>query len=124
MTPARRSWFEDDAGSAIRPYSVVGGRSGERRFELDMITIVATTRTDRGLGRMQPEHNTILRLCSPAMSVAEVAAHLRLPLTVTKILIGDLIHDGYLSYRKPAQEKDSSQDTQLLRAVLDGIRRI
>lgn len=122
MTPARESWFEDDAGPIIRPYAIVRGRSGGVRYDLDVVTILATTRYDRGLDKMEPEHQTIARLCSRPHAVAEVAAKLRLPLTITKILIGDLIHDGYVSYRPPATDGDVARDIDILQAVLNGIR--
>ena len=38
----------------------------------------------------------ILKLCVDSPSVAEIAAHLFLPLGVARVLIGDLVSQGYL----------------------------
>ncbi|WP_433567243.1 DUF742 domain-containing protein [Nocardia sp. CA-151230] len=58
-------------------------------------------------------------------SVAEVAVLLGLPLTVTKILIGDLIADGHLITRSAAALPPTDlSELDLLRTVLDGIRKL
>ncbi|MFI2478581.1 DUF742 domain-containing protein [Nocardia xishanensis] len=125
MTPARESWFEDDAGPMIRPYAVAGGRSEASRYDLDMITLIVAIHDGASPGRMEPEYSSILRICSHPMSVAEVAAKLRLPLIVTKLLICDLIDGGYLTYRsQAANHPDANLDTDLLQAVLNGIRKL
>ncbi|MGQ4599771.1 DUF742 domain-containing protein [Nocardia sp. R6R-6] len=125
MTPARESWFEDEAGPLIRPYAVAGGRSGGVRYDLDMITLIMTVRHDGGVDRMEPEHANIVRMCARAISVAEVSAQLHLPLIVTKLLICDLIDHGYLTFRPPAvPQNDFAHDPELLQAVLNGIRKL
>jgi len=97
MTKRRESWFDDDAGPLVRPYSVTRGRTDEGRHDLDVITLVVTVRPDSGGGhaahrndenrpkatrfsvqRAEPEYNDILRLCESPLSVAEVAAKLSL----------------------------------------------
>lgn len=125
MTPARESWFEDEAGPLIRPYAVAGGRTGGVRYDLDMITLVMTIHDDNGVPRMEAEHAEIVHMCRRPLSVAEVAAKLHLPLIVTKLLICDLIDDGYLTYRPPAPAQNNAfHDTDLLQAVLNGIRKL
>jgi hypothetical protein len=55
--------------------------------------------------------------------VAEVAAHLDVPVAVVKILLGDLISRGHVLARAPyTTDNPVSQD--LLQAVLDGIKRL
>jgi hypothetical protein len=59
--------------------------------------------------------------------VAEVSARLKLPLAVTKILVGDLIGEGLLNFRAPARTDTDTGGTgelNILRAVLDGIRKL
>jgi hypothetical protein len=87
-------WLDDAAGRLIRPYTVSGGR----------------TRT------------TALGLCDGPTSVAEIAAHLRLPAVVTKVLLSDLVDCGALTARQPRRH-DNTTDRSLLEAVLDGLRR-
>ncbi|MGW5515092.1 DUF742 domain-containing protein [Nocardia africana] len=125
MTPAHESWFDDDAGPLIRPYAIADGRSGGWRHQLDMITMLVTVRYDDGIARMEPERSRIVHMCRRPLSVAEVAAHLHLPMIVTKFLICDLIDEGYLSHRSaPAAQANLPHDMNLLQAVLNGIRKL
>ncbi|MFI9736060.1 DUF742 domain-containing protein [Nocardia sp. NPDC052278] len=99
------------------------GRTRGARSDLDMLTQVLTVRSGEELGRMEPEYGEIARLCEYPQSIAEVSARLRLPLAVTKILVGDLVIEGYLVFRSSVPET-SSDDIDILRAVLNGIRRL
>ena len=54
--------------------------------------------------------------------VAELAAHLRLPAAVTKVLLSDLVDCGALTTKSPAHHHNPT-DRSLLEAVLDGLRR-
>ena len=55
------------------------------------------------------------------VSVAEVAAHLKLPAAVTKVLLSDLVDCGALTMKPPAFHHQPT-DRSLLEAVLDGLR--
>jgi hypothetical protein len=50
-----------------------------------------------------------------------VAGHLELPVSVTKILIADLMDSGHLVTRAPIPAARLS-DARILREVLDGLR--
>lgn len=117
------SAFDEDAGPLVRPYAVTRGRTMGAGYELDMLTVVMTARTAPPLRRGEPEYPAIVDLCRIPLSVAEVSATLRLPLAVTKILVGDLISEGQLSFREPVQP-DADGRVSMLHAVLDGIRRL
>jgi DNA-binding IclR family transcriptional regulator len=56
------------------------------------------------------------------VAVAEVAAHLKLPVAVTKVLLADLVDCGALT-TKPPEFHHNPTDRALLEAVLDGLRR-
>ncbi|MFI7530313.1 DUF742 domain-containing protein [Nocardia salmonicida] len=122
MTDSREPWFEDDSGPLVPAYAVTRGRTTSSRHELDVITLVITVSTGIGLMRLEPEYRHIMALCGTPRSVAEIAAGIGRPLAVTKILIGDLIDDGYVAYRSPRPMNADSADINLLRTVLDGIR--
>ncbi len=92
--------------------------------DLDMLTVVLVPNAAPPLRRVEPEYAEIVRLCRLPLAVAEVSAALRLPLAVTKILVGDLISDGILNFRGPANSEAVPDDLNILRAVLDGIRKI
>lgn len=124
MTGTRDSWFDDDAGPLVRPYAITRGRTVGAGHDLDMLTIVVRARGAPPLRRIEPEYLDIVQLCTEPQTVAEVAAALKLPLAVTKILVGDLIGDGHLIFRAPVQMESGPGDFNILRAVLDGIRKI
>ncbi|WP_280301726.1 DUF742 domain-containing protein [Nocardia neocaledoniensis] len=92
--------------------------------DLDMLTVVVAVHPAPTLRRPEPEYATIARLCKRPQSVAEVSAVLKLPLAVTKILVGDLIGEGHLIFRAPVAAEAGAGDLNVLRAVLDGIRKL
>ncbi|MEV6559766.1 DUF742 domain-containing protein [Nocardia sp. NPDC051756] len=124
MTHPREPWFDEAAGPLVRPYAVTRGRTTGAGPELDMLTSVVTDDSAGASRRMEPEYADILRLCRVSQTVAEVSAQLRLPLAVTKILVGDLIGDGHLIFRAPVPTEAGPEDLNILRAVLDGIRKL
>jgi hypothetical protein len=105
----------------VRPYVLTGGRSQPSRntHRLDVVTLVTAT-GDRSLAGLGPEQRAMVDLCLDGyLSLAEVASHLELPVTVTKVLIGDLLDAGYLVNRTP--ERAVLPDRELLEKVLNGL---
>ncbi|RJO78328.1 DUF742 domain-containing protein [Nocardia panacis] len=117
-------FFDDAAGPLVRPYAVTRGRTIGTGHDLDMLTVVVVAKPAPTLRRPEPEYADILRLCRVPQSVAEVAAVMKLPLMVTKILVGDLIGEGHLIFRSPVQPEAGPGDLNVLRAVLNGIRKL
>ncbi|MGA5406595.1 DUF742 domain-containing protein [Streptomyces lavendulocolor] len=113
-------WLDDAAGRLVRPYTVSGGRT-RPTAALDLLSLVRATGTVPR-AHLGPEHTLALRLCDGPTSVAEVAAHMRLPAVVTKVLLSDLVDCGALTARAP-RSYDTPTDRSLLEAVLDGLRR-
>jgi hypothetical protein len=73
---------------------------------------------------VSPEALAAVRLCAgQALSVAELATLLRLPLQVTKVVVADLLGGGFLVHAMPDRSADGSDPT-LLEAVLDGLRNL
>ncbi|MEU3224088.1 DUF742 domain-containing protein [Streptomyces sp. NPDC006976] len=112
--------LDDAAGRLIRPYTVSNGRTRPTAV-LDLLSLVMATGTvpQTHLG---PEHSVALGLCEGPTSVAEIAAHLKLPAVVTKVLLSDLVDCGAVTAHAPAFH-DTPTDRHLLEAVLDGLRR-
>ncbi|MGW6913979.1 DUF742 domain-containing protein [Kitasatospora sp. NPDC054939] len=121
----------------VRPYTITRGRTAPERDDLTLITLLTTVvdgaRPAPGRGTrpgprgLQPEHRTILDRCRLPTAVAEVAADLDLPVSVTKILVGDLISQGLLQARAPlsvARASGGGVDLGLLAAVREGLRRL
>ncbi|QGV77537.1 DUF742 domain-containing protein [Streptomyces ficellus] len=113
-------WLDDAAGRLVRPYTVSGGRT-RPTAALDLLSLVMATGA-LPQSHLGPEHALALGLCDGPTSVAEVAAHLRLPAVVTKVLLSDLVDCGALTARAP-RFHDTPTDRSLLEAVLDGLRR-
>lgn len=115
-------WFDEDAGPLVRPYAVARGRTRPTRHDLEMTTLVVAVRTDPHVN-VDREYAHILRMCLRPLSIAEVSATLNLPLVVVKVLLSDLIDWGLIIFRSPPRTSDVPQ-TELLQAVLDGIRKL
>ncbi|MFE5945395.1 DUF742 domain-containing protein [Streptomyces sp. NPDC056480] len=112
-------WLDDAAGRLIRPYAVSGGRT-RPTTALDLLSMVMATGSSPQ-AHMGPEHSLALGLCSGPTSVAEIAAQLRLPAVVAKVLLSDLLDCGALTARAPRFHANPT-DRSLLEAVLDGLR--
>ncbi|MBT2508011.1 DUF742 domain-containing protein [Streptomyces sp. ISL-98] len=113
-------WLDDAAGRLIRPYTVSDGRT-RPTAALDMLSMVRATGAEPH-GHLGPEHTQALGLCERPTSVAEIAAYLRLPVIVTKVLLSDLVDCGAVATHAPRFD-DQPTDVSLLEAVLDGLRR-
>ncbi|GAA1546102.1 DUF742 domain-containing protein [Streptomyces albidochromogenes] len=118
--PQDGPWLDDAAGRLIRPYTVSDGRT-RPTTELDLLSMVRATGV-KPLMHLGPEHTQALGLCAHPTSVAEIAAYLRLPAVVTKVLLSDLVDCGALTTHAPRFD-DQPTDLTLLEAVLDGLRR-
>ncbi|MDG4865156.1 DUF742 domain-containing protein [Streptomyces sp. T-3] len=119
--PQDGPWLDDAAGRLVRPYTVSNGRT-RPTAALDLLSLVMSTGTSP-VGQMGPEHTQALGLCRGGpTSVAEIAAHLRLPAVVTKVLLSDLVDCGALTAKAPGFRHQPT-DRSLLEAVLDGLRR-
>jgi hypothetical protein len=113
-------WLDDAAGPLVRPYTVNAGRT-QPTVELDLLSLVVATGHSPPV--MDPEHAKALSLCRAPTSVAEVAAHLRLPVVVTKVLLADLVDIQAMTTRAPRTAADRT-DRVLLEKLLDGLQRI
>lgn len=116
MTPPRRR-----EKGLVRAYVVTDGRAHPTRNTLDIVTLVHAV-ADRPPTGLTPERRAVTELCrGGALAVAEVAGHLGLPISVTKVLVSDLIDSGHIIARA-APSRAKTYDVQLLQEVLDGLR--
>lgn len=122
MNGPREPWEEEEAGPVARLYAMTGGRGRTARTELTLDTMVVDVGAGFAPRRTEPEYVEIIRFCRIPQSVAEVSAELRIPLAMTKVLIGDLIDDGRLAVRAPAEITDSAPDLGLLRTIANSLR--
>lgn len=113
-----------DTGDPERLYTVTGGRCRADDDSLDLVTLIVTECAPAH--GMQSEHVRILELCRAPTAVVEISAELRLPVTVVRILLCDLLVTGRVTARHPpvGRFRGSLPDTDLLKEVLDGLRNL
>jgi hypothetical protein len=113
-------WFDDAAGRLIRPYTVSNGRT-EPTTPMELLSmVIATGRNPHG--QLGPDHAQALGLCGSVTTVAEVAARLRLPAVVTKILLSDLVDWGAVDARSPDPMAEASNPA-VLETILNALQR-
>lgn len=109
----------------VRPYTLTGGRtrtSSGRHVALESIIGV----TGDGQISGSAERRAIVELArNHVLSLAEVSAHLGLPLGVTRVLVGDLADEGLLAIdgavTARADDVYPAHDASLLETVLDAL---
>ena len=115
----------DAAGRLVRPFTLTGGRTRPSRADFTLITTVtaADPPPERAV-RPQPEQTRLLRLCAEPVAVAELAAHLDLPVSVVVIMLCDLLEAGRITVRPPHPVSPGTPDLNLLQKVRDGLGRL
>ncbi|MFC4334454.1 DUF742 domain-containing protein [Salininema proteolyticum] len=112
--------LDNDAGRLTRPYTVSRGRTAASA-KLDLLSLVKSTGQLRP-SQLEAEHAETLLLCRTPVSVAEIAAHLRLPSMVIKVLLSDLVECGAVTAHAPDPAVKPS-DHNVLEALLNGLQR-
>lgn len=110
--PLERASVEEDhsaAANGVRAYAMTGGRShasGVLEFE----TMLQSTGGGReAITAMKFERAEILRLCqSDPQSVAELAALLRVPIGVVRVVAADLVSEGMLESFQPTRTSQTT----------------
>ncbi|MEU3775990.1 DUF742 domain-containing protein [Streptomyces sp. NPDC032472] len=128
----------DRRPARVRPYSLTGGRT---RFTqvLHVETFVAALDTrasqpqkpdgDAGAGAgagsadRMPEMPAIVEVCRRMRTIAEIAALLKLPLGVVRVLVSDLADQGRIRVYGTGHGP-GRPDRALLERVLSGLRRL
>ncbi|MFC5948745.1 DUF742 domain-containing protein [Pseudonocardia lutea] len=110
--------------SAVRPYAWTRGRT-KSGFDLAIETLVSTSPQGREqLPMLQMEHRSVADLCDRPRSVAEVAALLKIPLGVARVLLGDMAGLGVVTVHQTASSTGNEPDLALMERVLSGLRRL
>lgn len=110
--------------SLVRPYTKTGGRT---RSDYDLAIEALVSTSERGKApdaSVRPEHRSICGLCLDTRSVAEVAAHLRLPLGVARVLIGDMAGMGLVLIHQSGMVVGDRPSIEFMERVLSGLRRL
>jgi hypothetical protein len=112
-----------DGGRVVPAYALTRGRTRSVGRDLPLETLVTATEPGRSHpSSLQAERRMIVEMCAGPMSVAEIAAHLRIPLGVARVLVSDLASGGYLTVHLPRQTGNDRPDVAILERLLDGLR--
>lgn len=115
---------EPHDASIVRAYAWTGGRT-RSNINLEIETLVsANDQSRQSAGILQAEHQHVVDLCRSPRSVAEVAALMRLPLGVVKVLLGDMAERGLVDVHQTASAGGAVPDLGLMERVLSGLRRL
>ncbi|HET7666857.1 MAG TPA: DUF742 domain-containing protein [Mycobacterium sp.] len=108
----------------VRPYTLTAGRTDSRinlPLEAPVETVLAPPKPPRWPGN--DVRGRILAMCADRPSVAEIAAVLSLPLGVARVLIGDLVTQGYLRVHTTLADSTSDDERrELIGRTLRGLR--
>lgn len=102
----------------VRPYVMTGGRT-RSRIELALETLVSAVPRPHA-GPQLAEQRAVMALCRQPRAIAEIAALLRLPIGVARVLVGDLAAAGAVAVHRPRP----AGDLALMERVLAGLRRL
>jgi hypothetical protein len=112
------------ANRVVRPYAIAGGRIRIDQDDIEVEALVTTTAAGANSRALSFERRSIALLCRDVLSVAEIAANLRLPLGVVRLLVADMAEQGLVGLHRPAQFDDRPPDLSLLERVLYGLRQL
>ncbi|QNT96573.1 hypothetical protein HEP81_06334 [Streptomyces griseofuscus] len=122
-------WYEDETGSMVRPYTVTRGRTRPSdRHSIDLMSRVTALETaDAAQAGVDHASAALLELVRRGpRPVAELAADADLPLTVVRVLLGDLAEAGLVRIAAPRRDPAGgpTADPGLLREIVDRLREI
>jgi hypothetical protein len=115
-----------ESASLVRPYARTGGRTRPVR-DLDLEALVHTTLAGKEASTspwLNPEHTSIIEMCSGTVSVAEIAARLAVPLGVARVIIADMVDLGLVEVMRTSAAEGDERDPDFLRRVLSGLQRL
>lgn len=116
-----------EEASVVRPYALTGGRT-KANLKLELETLISVSDTALAKGdhvAVQFEHRAIMEECRTPRSVAEIAALLRVPLGVARVLISDAASAGLITVHETVSgNEDAEAHLMLMERVLSGLRRL
>lgn len=136
-TPHGEGPVEGHTASSVRPYLVSRGRTSSSRDDIPLETLVSAEGGVLGDGlswehrraALTSELRSIVELTSVQfLSVAELSAHVRLPVPVVRVVLEDLAGQGLVRLHPPEQptgrDGRPAVPRHLLERVLDGLTQL
>jgi hypothetical protein len=107
----------------VRPYTLTRGRTRPERADLPLEALVRGVAPAARPGDTAERRRILELTTSEILSVAELSAHLSLPLGVVRVLVGDLADDGLVLVHTgtPQSQAPASAQLKVLESVLNGI---
>lgn len=119
--PHRDYTFAGAEVSPVRPYALTQGRTSVGGQTLPIEALVSTSVRDVPVGAT-PERRQILQLAAQNyVSVAEIAAHVSLPLGVVRVLVADLVAEKLASVHGVDLSPSAPVQLETLQTLLTGI---
>lgn len=107
----------------IRPYVLTAGRT-KPKVSLPMEATLFLEPAARDRSWPSPATARIISVCD-RRSVAEVSAHVQMPLGVVRVLLGDLVDAGFVSVQATITDQSSRDERRdLIERTLRGLRAI
>ncbi|MGC0362625.1 hypothetical protein ABH922_000609 [Rhodococcus sp. 27YEA15] len=122
---AKNSEHDDVEPSLVRPYALTEGRTLPS-IDLPMEAIIATIE-DAPAPRLAPEdtRSGIIALCERRISIAEIAAHMAVPIGVVRVLVADLVVAGTLEIHATLRSDATRVERrELIERTLSGLREL
>ena len=107
----------------VRPYAMTGGRTRPSGDVLPIEALVSALR--QPTAQQTVEKRRILELSGTQyVSIAELSAHVHLPVGVVRVIVGDLVDEGSARVHSTATQNpthDPATTLSVLESVLNGI---
>ncbi|CAM4463850.1 hypothetical protein MB901379_01032 [Mycobacterium basiliense] len=110
----------------VRPYTLTAGRTGT---DVELPLEAPVHALQAGVVRRWPPNDVrgkIIRLCADghsSPSVAEISAHLDLPVGVARVLVGDLVTSDYLQVHRTLTDRSTCDERyELIGRTLRGLK--
>ena len=107
--------------ASIRPYAVTGGRTRSKGEQIPIEALVSVIGVPAV--PLSTEKSRIVELAlTQYLSIAELSAHMHLPVGVVRVLVGDLVEEGHARvHGAVASNYNPAATLSVLESVLDGI---
>jgi hypothetical protein len=105
-----------DDGLVVRPFLLTGGRTRPVQDGLRIETLLLAPPAAL-FAPLLFEAQQIVRLCQRPVSIADLAVAMRVPLGVVRVLVADLLVEGYL-----CREEQTELSIELIERIRDRVR--
>ncbi|MER6419260.1 DUF742 domain-containing protein [Streptomyces sp. NPDC001137] len=120
-------WYEDETGAMVRPYTVTRGRTRpSERHPIDLMSQVSAVHSELRPGVDHVGAALLALVRHGPRPVVELAADADLPLTVVRVLLGDLAEAGLVRVDAPRRVPAGGPagDPALLREIIERLREL